>query len=284
LRRFSTSRRTNTIFRRVLAFGTIAAACTGSNDDKLAEQQAVGLPPTTVPAGGGGFVLRTVRDGDVDYRYQVFVPRGFDASRKWPVILSLHGSGDMGSDGVRQTTSGLGSVVRSQRASFPAIVVFPQAPSLERGVGRAILKRTAIRALDQSVEEFNGDTSRVYLAGYSLGAKIGYEFASENPRRFAAFVAVSGNLCVVCITGNRNSPEDSVYLAVIRKASSLPIWILHGGDDQSVPVEDARRIVQLRQSLGSPARYSEFPHGGHAIADTAFSTPGLFEWLLAQHR
>ena len=45
------------------------------------------LPDTTIPAGGGGFALRTVVDSGAAYRNQVFVPKGFDRGKKWPVIL-----------------------------------------------------------------------------------------------------------------------------------------------------------------------------------------------------
>jgi predicted peptidase len=54
-----------------------------------------------------GFLNRAVRLEGVEYRYQVYVPREFRRSTKWPVILALHGGGEYGDDGIRQTEGGL---------------------------------------------------------------------------------------------------------------------------------------------------------------------------------
>jgi acetyl esterase/lipase len=74
-----------------------------------------------------GFLNRAlVLDGQ-EYRYQVYVPREFERSTKWPVILALHGGGEYGSDGMRQTVPALANVIRRFPERVPAIVVFPQA-------------------------------------------------------------------------------------------------------------------------------------------------------------
>ena len=59
-----------------------------------------------------GFVNRVFRDESGEHKYVVFVPRNYTPQKKWPVILFLHGAGERGTDGLRQTTAGLGPVVR----------------------------------------------------------------------------------------------------------------------------------------------------------------------------
>ena len=73
-----------------------------------------------------GFLDRAVTVGDAVYRYQVYVPLEFTPARQWPVILFLHGAGEVGTDGLLPTEVGLGSALRRYRARFPALVVFPQ--------------------------------------------------------------------------------------------------------------------------------------------------------------
>src|SRR6266545_1303995 len=77
-----------------------------------------------------GFLDRVVTVGGHTYRYQVFVPAAYGDSLayRWPVILFLHGAGERGTDGLRQTQVGLGSAMRRDPGRFPAIAVFPQAP------------------------------------------------------------------------------------------------------------------------------------------------------------
>lgn len=54
---------------------------------------------TMKPAAQTGFLNRTIISEGREYRYVVYVPREFNASRKWPVLLALHGGGERGSDG-----------------------------------------------------------------------------------------------------------------------------------------------------------------------------------------
>jgi len=73
-----------------------------------------------------GFLDRKISAGGGAYHYQVFVPLNWDKHRRWPVILSLHRSGQRGDDGVLQTDVGLGHAIRENSANFPFVVVMPQ--------------------------------------------------------------------------------------------------------------------------------------------------------------
>ncbi len=75
------------------------------------------------------FLDRAVTVDGSEYLYQVYVPRNYDYSNEWPVILSLHGGGSRGSDGIRQTDRGLAAALRwkhsprgysRKRSEFPA--------------------------------------------------------------------------------------------------------------------------------------------------------------------
>lgn len=75
-----------------------------------------------------GFLDRVVTVDGARYPYQVYVPSNYDDTHEWPVILFLHGAGERGSDGLLQTTVGIGPAIRRNPERFPAIVVMPQAP------------------------------------------------------------------------------------------------------------------------------------------------------------
>src|SRR5215203_5816516 len=61
--------------------------------------------------------------------YRLLLPEGFDANKKYPLILFLHGSGERGRDNEAQLTHG-GKLFLNDtlHKKFPAIVVFPQCP------------------------------------------------------------------------------------------------------------------------------------------------------------
>ena len=67
-----------------------------------------------------GFVKQSVDLNGESYLYQVYVPPHWTPTRKWPVILFLHGAGERGSDGVEQTSVGLPSALPGGR-EFPAV-------------------------------------------------------------------------------------------------------------------------------------------------------------------
>lgn len=109
-----------------------------------------------------GFLDRSLKIGGVTYRYQVYVPDGWNKSAKWPVVLFLHGAGERGDDGVVQTQVGIGTAIRWHRDRFPCIVVMPQC---RRNIWwpDPKMEEMALKALDAAVKEFRGDPQRLYL-------------------------------------------------------------------------------------------------------------------------
>jgi poly(3-hydroxybutyrate) depolymerase len=130
-----------------------------------------------------GFLDRAVTMGGVEYRYEIYVPRDYDSARSWPIILALHGGGDYGSDGIRPTVGALAKAIRLHPDRFPAIVVFPQAhadgtPGWQQKGGEA-----ALVEVEKAVTEFHGDSSRIYLTGYSAGGNGAWFVAYHHPNR-----------------------------------------------------------------------------------------------------
>ena len=235
-----------------------------------------------------GFLDRSVRIGDASHPYKVYVPPGFDPGRRWPVILFLHGTGEAGMDGVRQTEVGLGRVLRTDPGRFPAVAVFPQAPRGQVWLGD--LARVATTALDQTIAEFRGDPDRIYLAGLSMGAYGAWVLAFEDPERWAAIVSVAGG--IVPPAGRRarlaqlppTMQARDPYANTASRVKGIPAWLFHGADDPTVPVTESRRLVAALREAGASPRYSEYEGVAHNSWDRAFAEPELARWLLAQRR
>lgn len=236
----------------------------------------------------GRFLPREVTvDGNL-HRYQVFVPARSASSRHPPVILFLHGSGERGDDGLKPTAVGIGSYLRAHLDSFPAIVVFPQAPEGSEWSSNLDL---AFATLDAATREFNGDTARTYLTGMSMGGYGVWDVALRAPTRFAALVPVCGavvpprpqrpSLFVAAVAG-----EADPYTAIAQRLRGVPVWIFHGAKDDVVPPRDDRMLITaFRMAGATDARYTEFPEANHNSWDPAYSqTPEFWNWLFAQTR
>ena len=139
----------------------------------------------------GRFLPREVVVDGVTHRYQVFLPAATAAGKKPPVILFLHGSGERGDDGTKPTLVGIGPHIRVHQDSFPAIVVFPQAPDGSEWSDNLELVDAT---LDVAMREFHGDPRRIYLTGLSMGGYGVWDVALRAPDRFAALAPVCGGV------------------------------------------------------------------------------------------
>jgi predicted peptidase len=233
-----------------------------------------------------GFLNRTAAVGGQTYRYQVYVPANYATNRSWPVILFLHGAGERGSDGLLQTTTGLGLAIRSDPSRFPAIVVFPQVPKDSQWVGAPA--EAAMTALRQTMSEFHSDPDRVYLTGLSMGGHGTWYIAYRQPDMFAAVAPICG--WVSDMSGFRGSvpvvPPDSgsPLPALARQLRRTPIWVFHGEMDGTVPVAGSREPVAALKEAGGNVRYTEYLGLGHNSWDATYASKEFVDWLFAQRR
>ncbi|MEO5936247.1 MAG: prolyl oligopeptidase family serine peptidase [Terriglobales bacterium] len=236
-----------------------------------------------------GFLNRSVTVAGVTYRYQVYVPVEWTAKTKWPVILSLHGAGERGSDGLFSTENGLGRALRRNAKAFPFVAVFPQCPLSAMWVDRA-MQEMAMAALESAIKEFGGDRQRLYLTGLSMGGYGTWEMAMRYPKYFAAIAPVCG--AIQSLGGMypelRSHMADlnakDPYADAAKKMAGVPAWIFHGAKDPLIPVTESRRMAEALRAAGSTVRYSEYPEATHNSWDRAYAEPELVKWLLEQRR
>jgi predicted peptidase len=85
------------------------------------------------------------------------------------------------------------------------------------------------------------DTDRVYVTGLSMGGYGSWRLAGDHPERFAA-------VAPVCGVGN---PADA------EKLKQLPIWVFHGTEDQAVPFQKSKEMVEaITKSGGTKVRFT----------------------------
>jgi len=237
-----------------------------------------------------GFLDRTLKFQGNTFHYQVYVPANFDRHEKWPVILFLHGRGESGYDGLLQTEVGIGSAIRRSRGKVPFIVVMPQCPD-EKSWTDPDMGEMALAALHSAVREFHGDANSLSLTGISMGGYGTWEIAAHHPGTFAAIVPVCAGLrspkdlpqIVSSFVGDPKIADPYAEVAGRIGRTATAVWIFHGTDDGTVPVEESRKMAAALRAAGGTVKYTEYPGTGHNSWDQAYAEPGLFDWLLKQH-
>lgn len=230
----------------------------------------------------GQFNGRTFTEDGVVFRYQLFLPHDYDPSKKWPVVVAVHGSAEKGSDGMKPLNVGVGKVVQARAASFPAVVLLPQVPM----EGKILDWTPAFTHLvDSVVHEVHGDPDRVYLTGISMGGLLAYDMVLKHPGKYAALVTVSAPV-VIQPTPDRASrlPSSESHPLVARALGRTPVWIFQGAHDEAALASESRHLVSALQAAKVPVTYTEYADGNHAVWDRAYQTPELWTWLFAQHR
>lgn len=226
----------------------------------------VALIPLTGAAGEvkKGFVNKTFSDGA---KYVVFVPESYDAVKEVPAILFLHGAGETGTDGLKQTKVGIGPAINKDAAKFPFLVVFPQSQKRTWKADSEDGKR-ALAILDQVMKDYKVDAKRVYLTGLSMGGFGSWSMAAAHPERWAAVAPICGG----------GDPKAA------GKIKHLPIWCFHGDADKAVNVKLSRDMIAALKAAGASPRYDEYKGVGHNSWDRAYGTAELYTWFLSHSR
>jgi len=158
---------------------------------------------------------RTVRVGDLERRYRIYIPKKYDGTNATPVIVVFHGGGGNPESMMRLT--GMNS--KADEAGF--VVVYPY------GTGKLANSLLTFNggeccgyAMDNKVDDVgftrellddlatvaNVDADRIFATGLSNGGIMAHYVASELSDRIAAIAPVGGPLMMEAPRSKRPVP------------------------------------------------------------------------------
>ena len=231
--------------------------------------------------------------------YRILWPEKMKKGEKYPLFIFLHGLGMRGTDNEKQLDRGAPLFLDpANRKKYPCIALYPQAPTtsafvemlydgepgsrggFRRFADREVVGHMSLRLtpyglmvydlIQQLIAQGVADTDRIYISGSSMGAFSTYTFISTYPDLFAAACPMAGG---------------ADLRTVKNWAGKVPVWIVHGAKDPTVPVEADRMVVEKLKELGATNyRYSEFPKAGHTSWNDAFAEPDYLEWFFSKSK
>jgi dienelactone hydrolase len=228
--------------------------------------------------------------------YYEYLPKGYDpnGSQLYPLILFLHGGGDIG-DGSAEQLSRLLKVGLTKQISygdfptsftvngksFSFIIIAPQftqMPATDQAVSSIGI------ILNYVTQHYKVDPTRIYLTGLSKGGGYAIDFvgsSSENARKIAAIV-----------TSAQASYPDHTKARTIA-AANLPVWATHNQGDMDISASytiDYINMINEAPAPDPPAKKTIFPGSGHDAWTQTYwqewreNGLDIYEWMLQFQR
>ncbi|MBE6543416.1 MAG: hypothetical protein E7675_03370 [Ruminococcaceae bacterium] len=218
--------------------------------------------------------------------YRLFVPADYDPNKSYPLVLSLHGAGEAGSDNEHVFKGG--SILQrllttEEQKAHPCLILAPQCGSTGSGGkwvnsdwGPGFYDHTkftispymvaAEELLDKVIEEYSVDETSLYVTGISMGGYGTWDIISRNPDKFAAAIPVCGGIDVSYMEGLKG----------------MPIRTFHCKGDTIVSSAGTIKANELLKDHGDFV-YTEYNSSNHDAWTEAYKTGDLMDWLFAQH-
>lgn len=209
------------------------------------------------------FAQQSAKQLNLTSEYLIYLPEGYaeEEDKNWPLLIFLHGVGERGNDVEKVKVHGPPKL--AEMKEFPFILVSPQCPPNEWWNPYVLNK-----LYDEVVGTYKVDKSRVYLTGLSMGGFGTWQWAAENPEKFAAIAPICGG-------GNPNS---------VWKLRHIPTRVFHGDSDNVVPLKMSEVMVDALSEFNSDVEFTVYPDVGHDSWTETYDKDELYEWFLSQSK
>lgn len=111
--------------------------------------------------------------------------------------------------------------------------------------------------IDHMLGQLSVRRERALLMGFSQGAVMALHVGLTSEEPFAGIVAMSGHL-----------PAAAAFAPLLPDRRDRNVLIVHGTDDQTLPVEMGRRTRAVLEDAGLHPEYAEFPMGHQITAES----------------
>jgi hypothetical protein len=224
--------------------------------------------------------------------YRLLKPGGYDKSKKYPLVIMLHGKGEgrgtacSAQYGADCVLSWGGHMHLDYNAKYPGFVVFPQTWGGDWGDQPLKIVRGIIAKITQT---YSIDLDRVYIHGLSAGGQGTWRQFLAYPQAFAAFSPHSA-------AGDAGKAGQVIF---------TPMWTVQGEKDTNPRMSVTMYMMNRLQSLGkhpvytlnatthqqvwpnintTEPIYTLVPNGGHVVWPVLYNNKVWLPWLFNQKR
>lgn len=199
---------------------------------------------------------------DKGYNFWVYTPSDYEGKggHSFPLIIFLHGASLCGNNLQRVLRYGTLDAIEKGK-KIPMLVVAPQ------NSGGAWKPEKLNDILEWMEDNYEVDTTRVYVLGMSLGGYGTMDFVATYPEKIAAGMALCGGCSLKDVSG----------------LGKVPFWIMHGTADKAVSIKQSQSVVNKLKEDGNDKllRYDWISGGSHGLLARVFYLQKAYDWLIS---
>lgn len=177
------------------------------------------------------------------------VPNEYSPGRSWPILIVLHGHGDVAAafhELWRPVTDSMGFVLLTPQGDVPVSGA---------GWGWSDQSEHCIRsALDHLRSQVNVDSRKIFIGGFSAGGSLAYRMGMKYAHIFAGIVALSAAFPA------EPAPQNSIML------QGKPVFIGHGGLEPEIGSQ-SRKAKTFFERLGCRVHFEVYENIGHGLPE-----------------
>lgn len=217
------------------------------------------------------------KDAGKEMEYSLFVPTSYDKSKKYPLVIALHGLGGnpqqfMRTRGVMEQAEKRGYIVAApmgyNERGWYGVLGLKSKNMNPENLGE-LSEKDVMNVLGIVKKDYSVDPDRVYLMGHSMGGGGTWHLGIKHAGEWAALAPIAPAIF------SRNPAE-------LEKIKSTPVILVQGDKDVLVPVAGARRWAEQMKKLEMTYDYIEVKDGNHGSV-VAETMPKIFDFF-DQHK
>jgi len=198
-------------------------------------------------------------------KYLIYLPKDY-LTKKYPLVLFLHGAGERGTNLKDIEIHGLPKLVRNGK-KFPFIIIAPQCP-LNLWWSDPLPVDLLSKLVNDIVMKYGIHKNNVFCTGLSMGGYGTLALSIKNPKLFSAIIPICGGVDI-------KNFFDILNLKV------LPIWLFHGDKDEVIPLEKSESIYKVLKPVNKNIKLTVYKGVDHNSWDRAYDDNELYKWMLS---
>jgi pimeloyl-ACP methyl ester carboxylesterase len=206
---------------------------------------------------------QTILVNGVENVYGLYVPKDYQPTQAYPLILCLHGAGFDGDSYLDRWQPRLGEHYLLACPSFEEAAWWTQEA-----------EALVLAVYGEVTRNYHVDLDRVFLTGMSNGGIGTYLIGLNHTDLFAALIPMAGAL-------------PGPLMTLLDNARTTPFYLIHGAKDQIIPSKYSQAVDDYLLKRGYSVVYREH-HQVHPMAGGHFfpreELPALIDWLAKQRR